>query len=51
MVKVLVGPEQELPFVKVGVTIIVAIIGAVPEFKAVKAAISPDPLPPNPIVG
>ena len=44
MVKVFVGPAQPTaPLVKVGVTTIVAITGAVPVFTAVKEAILPIP--------
>ena len=51
MVNDLVDPAQEvLPFVKVGVTTIVAITGDVPELVAVNADISPEPLLPRPIL-
>ena len=50
MVKVFVGPAHEtLPFVKVGVTTMVATTGEVPVFTAVKAAIFPEPLAARPI--
>ena len=51
MLKVFVDPGQEvLPFVKVGVTTIVATTGDVPELVAVNADISPDPLLPRPML-
>jgi len=51
IVKVFEEPVQEvLPFAKVGVTVIVAIIGDVVEFVAVKAPILPEPLAANPIL-
>jgi hypothetical protein len=52
MVKVTGGPIQLTEtFVNVGVTVIVATIGAVPEFIATKAAISPVPEAGSPIPG
>ena len=49
--KVFVAPVQEtVPLVYVGVTIIVAITGAVPVLVAVKPVISPVPEAANPIV-
>jgi hypothetical protein len=52
MVKDLEGPVQLTPLlVKVGVTIIVAIIGVVPILMAEKAAISPLPEAASPIPG
>ena len=51
MVNNLVDPVQEvLPFVKVGVTTIVATTGDVPELVAVNAEISPEPLSARPIL-
>ena len=51
MVNVVDGPVQLTPpFVKVGVTVIVAVTGAVPLFTAVNAAIFPVPLAARPIV-
>ena len=51
MVNDLVDPGQEvLPFVKVGVTTIVATTGVVPELVAVNAGISPEPLLPRPML-
>jgi hypothetical protein len=45
IVKVCAVPEQLAPpFVKVGVTVMVAVIGAVPALVAVKEAIFPVPL-------
>ena len=50
MVNVVDGPAQLTPpLVKVGVTVIVAVTGAVPLFTAVKAAIFPVPLAAKPI--
>ncbi len=37
------------PFVNLGVTVIVAVTGAVPVLTAANEAISPTPLPPRPI--
>ena len=52
IVKLVVGPVQGTPpLVKVGVTVIVAVTGAVPLFTAVNAAILPDPLANNPMEG
>jgi hypothetical protein len=52
IVKLTGDPMQDVaPFVKVGVTIIVAIFGDVVVFIAVKAPILPDPLADNPILG
>ena len=52
IVKVFVGPEQDVPpFAKLGVTIIVAVIGAVVKFTAIKAPILPEPLADKPILG
>ena len=42
--------QLTLPFVKVGVTVMVATIGAVPELTAVNGAMSPVPLAANPII-
>jgi len=51
IVKVFVEPVQEvLPFAKVGVTVIVAVIGAVVELVAVKVPILPEPLAAKPIL-
>jgi hypothetical protein len=50
MVKVSAGPTQLTePFVKVGVTVIVALIGDVPALVAVNDGILPAPLTPRPI--
>lgn len=52
IVKVLGVPAQEiLPLANVGVTVIVAISGAVPELVAVNAAILPEPEVARPIFG
>ena len=52
MVKFLELPSQVIPpFVKCGVTMIVAVIGDVPELFAVKDGILPDPLTARPIEG
>lgn len=49
-VKVRGVPEQLTPFsAKMGVTVIVAVTGAVPEFTAVNAGMLPVPLAPSPI--
>ena len=48
IVNIIVSPTQLLT---VGVTTKVAVTGAVPELVAVKAAMSPDPLPARPIDG
>jgi hypothetical protein len=51
MVKVFEGPVQLTdPLVKVGVTVIVAVIGELPVFVAVKDAILPDPLAASPML-
>jgi hypothetical protein len=51
MVKVFEGPVQLTdPFVKVGVTVIVAVTGVVPLFVAVKDAILPLPLAAKPML-
>jgi hypothetical protein len=50
IVNVSAGPTQLTdPFVKVGVTVIVALIGDVPEFVALNDAILPEPLATSPI--
>jgi hypothetical protein len=50
IVKVFVDPAQlTAPFVKVGVTTIVPLIGELPVFVPVKDGISPLPLAPKPI--
>jgi hypothetical protein len=50
IVNCFVGPEHVTPeLVNLGVTVIVAITGLVPVLTAVKAKISPVPLPPSPI--
>ena len=52
IVNVLEGPVQLVtPLVKVGVTVIVAIIGLVVSFTGVKTAIFPVPEAPKPILG
>ena len=52
MVNVLTAPVHvTVPFAYEGVTVMVAITGAVPVFVALKAAIFPDPLAANPIEG
>ena len=52
MVKVFVGPAQPTePLVKVGVTTMVAITGAVPVFTAVNEAMFPVPEAESPIPG
>ena len=52
MVKVFVGPAQPTRlFVKVGVTIIVAITGVVPAFTAANAAMFPTPDAGSPMPG
>ena len=52
MVKVLVDPvQEELPYVKVGVTTMVATTGALPVLVAVNDAMFPEPLDANPILG
>jgi hypothetical protein len=51
IVKVLTDPEHDVPFVKVGVTTIVATTGAVPALIAVKDGISPEPLAASPMPG
>jgi hypothetical protein len=52
IVKVFVGPAQDVPpFAKLGVTTIVAVIGAAVKFTAVKAPILPEPLAGKPILG
>ena len=52
MVNVTGGPVQiAVPFVRVGVTEIVAIMGVIPAFTAVKGAILPEPLAARPIPG
>jgi hypothetical protein len=51
MVKDEAVPLHVFPFVKAGVTVIVAVTGAVPAFVPVKDAISPVPLAANPIDG
>jgi hypothetical protein len=43
LLKVLVGPVH-FPLLKVGVTIIVAVTGEIPEFVAVKVGMFPDPV-------
>ena len=51
MLKVLVVPIHETPpFVKVGVTTMVASTGDVPVLRAVKAGIFPEPLAPRPML-
>ena len=51
MVKVLVGPLQLTPLlVNVGVTFIVAEIGAVPSFVAINVAMLPSPLASSPML-
>jgi hypothetical protein len=51
MVKVLEGPVQLTdPLVKVGVTVIVAVTGAVPLLVAVNDAISPEPVAGRPML-
>jgi hypothetical protein len=50
IVKVLATPGQVLPaLVKLGVTVIFAVMGKVPVFVAVKAVILPEPLAVSPI--
>ena len=50
MVKVLAAPLQlTLPLVKEGVTVMVAVSGAVPAFTAAKVPILPFPVAANPI--
>ena len=50
MVKVFAGPAQlTVPFVNVGVTVIVAVTGTVPLLIALKFEISPVPLAASPI--
>ena len=50
MVKVLAGPEHSTPlFVKRGVTVMVAVTGAVPALAVVKAGILPVPPAARPI--
>jgi hypothetical protein len=52
MVKLVVGPGQDVePFVKVGVTVIVAVTGAELVLLAVKEGTVPVPLAASPIVG
>ena len=51
IVKVVGVPEQVMPPVNVGVTVIVATIGAPPLLIAVKEAISPEPLAARPMDG
>ena len=49
--KVLIGPVQFiLPLAKVGVTVIVATTGVVPELVAVKEGIDPVPLAAKPML-
>jgi hypothetical protein len=51
-VKLFVGPTQlTAPLAKVGVTVIVAIIGEEVVFVAIKEAIFPVPFAPSPMVG
>ena len=50
MVKVSAGPTQFTePLAKVGITVIVALIGDVPALVAVKEAMFPEPLAPRPM--
>ena len=51
MVKAIGVPLQLFVFVNDGVTVIVAVIGVVPELRAVKEGISPLPLVPIPMEG
>ena len=52
IVNILGVPKQvTTPLIYEGVTVMVAITGVEPEFKALKAAIFPEPLPANPIEG
>ena len=51
MVKVLVDPvQEELPYVKVGVTTMVATTGALPVLVAVNDAMFPEPIDASPML-
>ena len=52
MKNIFVAPEHETPpFVKVGVTVTVAVFGALPALITANAGISPEPPAANPILG